>query len=410
MAEMVIRTSSPPLWSDDEGPNSFDYSLAKACSYGDVNLAHRIYSTWLAQQTPNPVTGLIDNSYLNINEAAAEAINGDHPTCLAYLCQQGYKVCVTFARSVACRASVMKSTACLEVFLAHGWDINAADSNVDPPLMGEFVEDQDLVCWFLDHGALPNATASKRDITPLSHACHRGSLETIKLMFQRGGSTARGELLNMASQRTDNDAVPILQYLFDHGDTKVNDTWREHEFKTDIYAGDNNAAPLHHAARVGNIYTVAWLLDHGADPLRRSKCIVGCGTTPLDSAVFMKHKEIEELLLEATEIMYGSRDPPVFIPDPLPGLREKDQLLFLESQDGIRCIPQENGRSVGQYSPIQDYSFYLMLLEQENKRKINKEPEEYVISVEKEKQPVEILMGEWDAQGFDFDAFLKETL
>ncbi|KAL8726866.1 MAG: hypothetical protein Q9166_006418 [cf. Caloplaca sp. 2 TL-2023] len=218
--------------------------------------------------------------------------------------------------------------------------------------------------------------AERFDVTPLSYAVQQASFDTIKLMFQHGGSTAQGQLLNMASDRTDPDCVPILQFLFDHGDTRVNNTWLEDRPELHPWWGFDNATPLHHAARVGNIDAVRWLLEHGADPSKRSKRIIGCGTTPIDSATFMKHTEVVQLLLQATEDLYGSRDLPVPITSPPKNLDQAHAALFLGRPSDIHSIPQGNGVSNGQNHAIQDYSFYLMLLEIQSKKKAQMAHEE----------------------------------
>src|SRR5271170_6866717 len=83
--------------------------------------------------------------------------------------------------------------------------------------------DESLVHWFLDHGADPNASAGEWDVTPLSCAVAKAPLSTVEFLFKRGGSTAYGQLMHFASYRTDQETVPILQFLLDHG-ASINDT------------------------------------------------------------------------------------------------------------------------------------------------------------------------------------------
>ncbi|KAL8982046.1 MAG: hypothetical protein Q9205_003335 [Flavoplaca limonia] len=104
----------------------------------------------------------------------------------------------------------------------------------------------------------------------------------------------------MASDRIDSECIPILQFLFDSGDTRINDVWLEDQPDSIPWNGFDNATPLHHAVRAGNIDSVRWLLDHGADPLKRSRRIIGSGTTPIDTTTYIDHEEIAALLIEAT--------------------------------------------------------------------------------------------------------------
>lgn len=120
-------------------------------------------------------------------------------------------------------------------------------------------------------------------------------------MFEHGGSTARGQLLNMASGRTDPDCIPILQFLLDQGDAGINNTYFEDRPELKYWSDQGNETPLHHAAGSGNIEAVKWLLDHGADPTKRSKYRHRDGAPPFDAAFYGKHMDIAELLVQATE-------------------------------------------------------------------------------------------------------------
>ena len=152
-----------------------------------------------------------------------------------------------------------------------------------------------LVRWFLAHGADPNAPAGLWDVTPLSYAVTLAPLNIIKLLFDHGGSTAHGQLVNYASDRTDSECVPILQYLVDRG-ARINDTLWENrpELAHWAYAGAVTT-PLHNAVAAGNIDSVRFLWEHGADRMKRS---VNFGRLPIDTAVALKHTEIAKLLSE----------------------------------------------------------------------------------------------------------------
>lgn len=105
----------------------------------------------------------------------------------------------------------------------------------------------------------------------------------------------------MASDRTDSDSMAILQILFDRGDTRINDIYLCSRPKLSVGGYIKIAAPLRHAARVANIDTVRWLLQHGANPWRRTALTIGYGTTPIDSACYDIHTDIVDLSLEAVK-------------------------------------------------------------------------------------------------------------
>ncbi|KAL8792047.1 MAG: hypothetical protein Q9195_005388 [Heterodermia aff. obscurata] len=233
-----------------------------------------------------------------------------------------------------------------------------------PPLMAHAVNDEKLVRWFLRQGADPNASSEMCDITPLSYAVQQAPFEVIKLLFHHGGSTAQGQLLNMASDRTDPDSVAILQFLFDHGDTRINDTYLPSRSEIQLRSCINNAAPLHHAARVGNIDTVRWLLQHGANPWQRTVVTIGYGTTPMDSAHYGNHTDIVELLHEAIMVFPGTPEP--ILPKPQTDIKivdEANKHYYESTLKGMRSdINHGNGdRSRG--PGAMDYSFELMILE-----------------------------------------------
>ncbi|KAI4276459.1 MAG: hypothetical protein LQ337_002475 [Flavoplaca oasis] len=343
-----MTVAKPSICINDEdiiSSHDFDFKhqLEAACQSGDLKMTHRLHSTWLNKQHPDPTTGLIHIEGWDL--AASQAVQHNYPACLAYLFQHGYRVDEwnNLAILATHTASASGDTRCLQVLLDHGWDINSPEPHNEPPVMRRIVQDEALVRWFLGQGANPNAPAASLDKTPLSSAVQQASLDNIKLMFRHGGSTSRGQLLNMASDRTDSECVPSLQFLFDSGDTRINNVWLEDQPDSSPWNRFDNATPLHHAVRVGNIDSVRWLLDHGADPLKRSRRIIGSGTTPIDTASYLGYEEIAALLIQATG---DSRQNPQKPPD-------------------IDQVAPSNGISAGRGNcAIQDYSMHLMLVNQ----------------------------------------------
>ncbi|KAL8995491.1 MAG: hypothetical protein Q9169_004785 [Polycauliona sp. 2 TL-2023] len=218
------------------------------------------------------------------------------------------------------------------------------------------MQDETLVRWFLDHGASPNVSAgptkfTKRsfysplsdrelDITPISVAVRESSFDIVKLLVHHGGgSTAHGQLLNVASNRTDPDSVPVLQFLFDHGDTRVSDTWLEDQHDLDCNYTFDNATPLHHAI-VGILKTAI-----AGNPSFTSR-----EDLPWDPAA-----------TKFFDIACGRRYH-----------NKGGEESYQSSPTGPRTdINMGNGvRSQGANYAQQDYSMYLMLLERENKKRL----------------------------------------
>ncbi|KAL8678566.1 MAG: hypothetical protein Q9224_007105 [Gallowayella concinna] len=233
---------------------------------------------------------------------------------------------------------------------------------------GMVVKDEALLRWFLEHGANPNAQAETCDVTPLSYAVQRASFDNIQLMFASGGSTARGQLLNMASGRTDPNCVPVMQYLFDHGDTGINSTYCEDRPEPEPWSGLCNQTPLHHAASSGNIEAVKWLLKHGANPTKRTKCRDRLGDLPHEAALHKHHIEIVNLLIRAIVDRQEKESPAILSNDIKNTIAELYRNPYLSE-------PLENSHgkvtSSGDNYALQNYSMLLMLLEQERKRRSN---------------------------------------
>lgn len=152
------------------------------------------------------------------------------------------------------------------------------------------VEDWDITCWFLDHGADPNA-ACRLDLTPMSFAIQKASLRTINLLFSRGGDVEKGQLIHHAIERGE-DVIEVLNLLLQKGASLNARMYENHRpsWNLQFYKGLGTA--LHRAVVLGKTDIACYLLQKGADPyLKDSK-----GRTVLDCAIHYNHPEIVELL------------------------------------------------------------------------------------------------------------------
>ena len=119
--------------------------------------------------------------------------------------------------------------------------------------------------WFLSHGADPNAVCGL-DITPLSVAVRDAPFETIRTLFDHGGSIEHGQLLHFAAVRGLPDRIDVLIYLLDKG-APINSLMFENS--VDSYEQESLSSlgtPLHSAAATGCLEMVDMLLSSGADP------------------------------------------------------------------------------------------------------------------------------------------------
>ncbi|KAL8838113.1 MAG: hypothetical protein Q9170_002254 [Blastenia crenularia] len=162
-----------------------------------------------------------------------------------------------------------KSYSFLELFLAHGFDINFRRGRSNPGPLADTFEDEVMTQWFLDHGADPNAE-SKMNVTPISRAVVYASMDIIELLFNHGGphSIDHGQLLHHAVQRDKTDRLQVLEFLFTKGARRDIDQLKYHD-RPDCFEMENLiigcGTPLHEAARLGKQDIVEFLVANGAN-------------------------------------------------------------------------------------------------------------------------------------------------
>jgi ankyrin repeat protein len=155
------------------------------------------------------------------------------------------------------------------------------------------------VNWFLDHDADPNQRCAFQDCT-LSIAVRDASLGIIELLFERGESVERGQLLHYAAQRKREDRVEILRLIFAKNPAFikgiVNKT--KEEDNPEDYCRNNMSGlgtPLHFAAREGFLDAVQFLLQIGANAERQDPQ----GKTAQDWAGYYQRMVVVEELKNA---------------------------------------------------------------------------------------------------------------
>ncbi|KAL8994486.1 MAG: hypothetical protein Q9169_005559 [Polycauliona sp. 2 TL-2023] len=296
------------------------YEISVADAEGDLNRVHQLYCSWITGKKPDPVTGELKHGFFHL--ATEEAATQGKGRCLNYLLLRA----TPYSSNIISAAVKSKSTEVLEGLLANGWGINEPRSHDEPPWLLYAtslhinvhvlivipccaVKDEDLVRWFLDHGADPNAPAREWQVTPLSWAVSDAPLSTIKLLFDHGGSAPRGQLVLHAAERKDPASIAVLQYLVDRG-APTNEWLFETLPEIHNWSAVNlGNTPLPRAASAGCIENVRFLLANGADPTKR-----GCplrtrvSELPIEAARRRSYDDVIQLLTEAMKPAPSSRN------------------------------------------------------------------------------------------------------
>ena len=129
------------------------------------------------------------------------------------------------------------------------------------------IKDKQLTYWFLAHNANPNAKCGL-DITPLSIAVRDAPFDSIRLLFDKGGSIKSGQLLHFAAYRLLPDRIAVFEYILEmEQGASINSTMFQscsESYEQERYSG--LGTPLHSAATIGHLDMVEMMLLKGADP------------------------------------------------------------------------------------------------------------------------------------------------
>ncbi|KFY84560.1 hypothetical protein V500_09205 [Pseudogymnoascus sp. VKM F-4518 (FW-2643)] len=259
-------------------------ALRREIRTGNLHRVQNAFSDWLEDDDTNILK--IRSLYVCIGDAIE---CGEHEI-LTYLLSEGIPLDILDV-SLAIRRNGRRA---LEVFIAHGWNINDPFTNRDPPLLSQAIVDEKMALWFVDHGADPNAECDF-DFTPLSVAMVSASFATIKLLFDRGGSVEHGQLLHYAARRNIPDRIRTIDFLLSKGAPGMNRLLHQH--RPANYLSLESAGlstPLGMAAREGTLDIARHLLKCGADPTIRNSL----GELPIEIAEYHGNPDIVTLLSE----------------------------------------------------------------------------------------------------------------
>jgi ankyrin repeat protein len=190
------------------------------------------------------------------------------------------------------------------------------------------LDDAQLVTWYLEHGADPNARCGLGS-TPFSVAVQEHSLATIKLLRSHGADPRIGNPLHYAVLRKC-DRVEVLEWLLAQGACvdKLQDRTSEYHVFIDV-PGMNT--PLAQAASCGFEDSVEVLCDTARIPIS-STAKAGL---PIDLAARRGHWRVADLL---QPLSLG----PIIIPEDLWITVDRESLLLVRSAADLSGMRAQN--------------------------------------------------------------------
>ncbi|KAI4132492.1 MAG: hypothetical protein LQ341_006271 [Variospora aurantia] len=238
---------------------SIPEALRASCMLGRTDEVRHCLQRWKSMPTPVPRRPP-KRPNVHLQPAVLVAVNHNHLSTVALLLDEGFRI----APEAVQIALVKRSTAMLQTFIDHGWNINK-----------RLVEFFMILTWF-------------------AVAARRASLEVIQILVQHGGRVYPGNALPAAAKTSLPDRTHVLAYFLDQG--APIDTI-EYDFKKKVYKVFGVKAfgtALHHAAKGGNEQLVRFLLERGAKVSLEDSM----GKTALQYARELDHAGIVSILEE----------------------------------------------------------------------------------------------------------------
>ncbi|KAL8806140.1 MAG: hypothetical protein Q9182_001541 [Xanthomendoza sp. 2 TL-2023] len=276
--------------------------LQAASGAGDLATVQKISESWKGSKDC-------------FGSALRPALEGGHLVVASYLLEHGTVV----NSDDFWLAMQHKSYAFLDLYLRHGYNVNDTESLWHPSPLANVYDDEEMLRWFLHHGADPNAEkvldGHKMGETPLSRAMWRASFPTVKLLFDYGGpdSIKYGSLVWYAVSRDLPDRLQVLNYLLEKGAASDLNMLIFHDRPEPARQADwvvGRGTPLHAAATDGDLDAARLFIAWGADPaIRDSK-----GRLAIDKA--RKQLELKRTrgnyqgVIEYLSALSNSADPP----------------------------------------------------------------------------------------------------
>ena len=152
------------------------------------------------------------------------------------------------------------------------------------------MHNENMIRWFLAHGASPNASNSGFFRTPIMYAAAMLSLSIVKLLYAYG--VTHESVLQCAAESTREGRLEVLEFVVEKGADINAIKWQHHAFTYDCWGRASLGTALHYAVTGGYKDRVALLLRKGA----RTDIPNTTGQTALDIARESGQKDILDML------------------------------------------------------------------------------------------------------------------
>ena len=169
---------------------------------------------------------------------------------------------------------------------------------------------EDIVTWLLERGVDPNRAEPPSGEKPLARAAATAAENAAKILIAHGAKID-DEAINQA---IDNDRDKVIKVFWESGAKNISELFYDvsqnapvEKLEALLKKGsladppqDKHTTPLALAARHGNLAAVQLLVEHGANPNKKT-----AENTPLSSAAWEGHEDVVRYLLQ-----HGARPDP----------------------------------------------------------------------------------------------------
>jgi len=194
----------------------------------------------------------------------------------------------------------------VQLFLAHGSDVDARDESWSTPLdLAAATGQVAIAVMLLDAGADIEAADEPAEMHPLHLAALGNQPETVRLLIERGADLEAGDSqgrtpltiaaaygkVEAAAELLAKGANPVAEDTVYHdtpmhyaaiiGSVDIVDLLLSRGVDVDIRSGHNGESPLMYAVGDGQLRLIAFLIEHGADP----NIMDFSGNTPVQCAM-----------------------------------------------------------------------------------------------------------------------------